>query len=154
MPVIPETKLELKLARLNEIRLMLDWMEQHPELINDSLMVSNHIFVYPPHHEDDEAKRTYVLDAMRPLVRSLNDGATFGMVKKIDSDYYYGYERRFGNGLVVSINAHNQGVCQYVESDELEDVEIVDIPERVTQEYTKIVSRPKMVKVCPKLFVD
>ena len=154
MPVIPETKLESKLARLNEIRLMLDWLEQHPELINDSLMVSNHIFVYPPHHEDDDVKRAHVLDHMRPLVRSLNDGAAFGMVKKIDSDYYYGFERRFGDGLVVSINAHNQGVCEYVESDELEDVEVVDIPERVNQEYTKIVSRPKMVRVFPKLFVD
>ena len=154
MPVIPETKLESKLARLNEIRAMLDWLEKHPELINDSLMVHNHVFVYPPHDADDDGKREYVLEAMRPLVRSLNDGGTFGMVKKLNSDFYYGFERCFGDGLIVSINAHNQGVCQYVESDELEDVEVVDIPERVTAEYTKIVSRPKVVRVCPKLFTE
>ena len=152
MPVVPETKLEDKIARLNQVRAMLDWLEQHPELINEHMHVSSHVFIYPP-LGDDDAKREFILDAMRPLVRSLNDGATFGLVKKIDSDYYYGFERTFGDGLTVSVNAHNQGVCEYVESDELEDVEVVDIPERVTKEFTKIVSRPKMVRVCPKLFV-
>jgi hypothetical protein len=76
------------------------------------------------------------------------------MVKKIDSDYYYGFERTFGEGLTVSINAHNQGVCQYVESDELEEVEVVDIPERVRSEYTTMEMRPKVVRVCPKLFTE
>jgi hypothetical protein len=154
MPLVPETKLEEKIARLNEIRAMLNWLEKHPELINDSLMVSNHIFVYPPHDVDDEAKREYVLEAMRPLVRSLSDGAAFGMVKKLNSDFYYGFERRFGDGLVVSINAHNSGVCEYVESDELVEVEVVDIPERVRSEYTTTEMRPKVVRVCPKLFVE
>jgi hypothetical protein len=154
MPVVPETKLESKLARLNEIRAMLDWLEKHPELINDSLMVNNHVFIYPSLDQDDDAKREYVLEAMRPLVRSLNDGAGFGMVKKLDSDYYYGFERRFGDGLVVSINAHNSGVCEYVESDELEEVEVVAIPDDVRSEYTTTEMRPKMVKVCPKLFTE
>jgi hypothetical protein len=154
MPVVPETKLEAKLARLEEVRSMLNWLEKHPELINDSLMVHNHVFVYPPHDADDDSKREWVLDAMRPLVRSLSDGAAFGMVKKLDSDFYYGFERRFGDGLVVSINAHNQGVCEYVESDELEEVEVVDIPERVRSEYTTMEMRPKVVRVCPKLFTE
>lgn len=154
MPVVPETKLESKLARLNEIRAMLDWLEAHPELINDSLSVSNHVFIYPPYHESDDDKRAYILDAMRPLVRSMNDGAAFGEVRKIDSDYYYGFERKFGDGLVVSVNAHNAGVCEYVDSDEMEDVVVVEIPEEVELEYSTIVSRPKKIRVCPKLFVD
>lgn len=154
MPVVPETKLESKLARLNEIRAMLDWLERHPELINDGMHVANHLFVYPPHDVDDDAKREYILDAMRPLVRSLSDGATFGLVKKINSDYYYGFERTFGDGLVVSINAHNQGVCEFVETDELEEVEVVDVPERVRSQYTTTQMRPKVVRVCPKLFVE
>jgi len=45
-------------------------------------------------------------------------------------------------------------VCQYVESDELEEVEVVDIPERVRSEYTTTEMRPKVVRVCPKLFVE
>lgn len=154
MTVVPETKLDAKIARLNEIRAMLDWLEAHPELINDSLSVSNHVFIYPPYNDDDDAKRTYVLEAMRPLVRSMNDGAAFGGVRKIDSDYYYGFERKFGDGLVVSVNAHNAGVCEYVDSDEMEDVVVVEIPEEVELEYSTLVSRPKKIRVCPKLFVD
>jgi hypothetical protein len=154
MPVVPETKLESKLARLNEIRAMLNWLEAHPELINDSLSVSNHVFIYPPYDEDDDVKRTYILDAMRPLVRSMSDGAAFGMVKKINSDYYYGFERQFGDGLTVSVNAHNSGVCEYVESDEMEDVVVVEIPEEIELEYSTIVSRPKKIRVCPKLFTE
>lgn len=154
MTVVPETKLDAKIARLNEIRSMLDWLEKHPELMSEILSVRNHVFIYPPYNDDDDAKRTYVLEAMRPLVRSLNDGATFGMVKKIDSDYYYGFERSFGDGLVVTVNAHNAGVCEYVESDEMEDVVVVEIPEEIEQEYSTVVSRPKMVRVCPKLFTE
>lgn len=154
MPVVPETELQKKIERLNEIRSMLDWLEAHPELINGELMVTNHVFIYPPYFEDDDDKRAYVLDAMRPLVRSLNDGAAIGEVKKINSDYYYGFERRFGEGLVVSINAHNKNVCEYVESDETEEVVVVEIPEDIEQEYSMVVTRPKMVRVCPKLFVD
>ena len=154
MPVVPNGSLENKIARLNEVRAMLDWLEVHPELINDTIHVSNHIFVYPPYDADDQAKRAYILDAMRPLVRILNDGAPIGGVMKLDSDHYYGYERKFGDGLVVSINAHNQGVCEFVDSDELEEVQVVDIPERVRSEYTTTEMRPKVVRVCPKLFVD
>jgi hypothetical protein len=154
MAEVAETKLEKKIARLNSIRAMLDWLERHPELINEHMHVSSHQFIYPSYELDDDAKREFVLDAMRPLVRSLNDGASFGMVKKIDSDYYYGFERMFDEGLTVSINAHNQGVCQYVESDELEEVEVVDIPERVRSEYTTTEMRPKVVRVCPKLFTE
>jgi hypothetical protein len=154
MTVVPETKLEGKIARLNEIRMMLDWLERHPELMSEHIHVANHIFIYPPHQLSDDEKREFVLDEMRPLVRSLNDGAAFGMVKKINSDYYYGFERRFGDNLIVSINASNQGVCQFVESDELEEVEVVDIPERVRSEYTTTEMRPKVVRVCPKLFTE
>lgn len=154
MPVVPDSKLQDKIARLNEIRVMLDWLEVHPELINDTLHVSNHVFVYPPYDADDEVKRDYILGAMRPLVRILSDGAVIGGVRKLDSDHYYGYERTFGNGLVVSINAHNQGVCEFVDSDELEEVTVLDIPDRVREEYTRIEKRPKVVRVCPKLFVD
>jgi hypothetical protein len=154
MPVVPDSKLESKLAHLNEIRAMLDWLEVHPELINDNMHVSNHVFIYPPHDADDQAKRAYILDEMRPLVRILNDGAVIGGVRKIDSDHYYGYERKFGDGLVVSINAHNQGVCEFVDSDEIEEVTVLDIPDRVREEYTRTEKRAKVVRICPKLFVD
>ena len=57
MPVVPDSKLQDKIARLNEIRVMLDWLEVNPELINDTLHVSNHVFVYPPYEVDDDDKR-------------------------------------------------------------------------------------------------
>jgi len=54
----------------------------------------------------------------------------------------------------VSINAHNQGVCEFVDSDEIEEVTVLDIPDRVREEYTRTEKRAKVVRICPKLFVD
>jgi hypothetical protein len=45
-------------------------------------------------------------------------------------------------------------VCEYVESDELEEVEVVAIPDDVRSEYTTTEMRPKVVRVCPKLFTE
>ncbi|NBW37669.1 MAG: hypothetical protein EBR30_22150 [Cytophagia bacterium] len=80
-----------------------------------------------------------------------HDGS-IGDVRKINSDYYYGFERKFGKWMTVSVNAHNNGVCTYVETDEMEEVEVV--PDEILEQYRMTVVRPKKVRVCPRLFIE
>jgi len=149
---VVETKLGKKMVQIRKARLMLDWLEKNPELISDGMQITSHIFLYPPSNLDDDAKRAWVLENMRPYVNSLKHDAPIGDVKKIDSDYYYGFERKFGNGLTVSVNAHNAGVCEYVETDEMEEVTIV--PDEIVAQYQTTVMRPKTVRICPRLFSE
>lgn len=152
MTDVVETKLGEKMMQIRKARLMLDWLEEHPELIADEIQMTSHIFLYPPSGLDDDAKRAWVLETMRPYVNSMKHDGSIGDVKKINSDYYYGFERKFGKWLTVSVNAHNAGVCEYVETDEMEEVTIV--PDEIVAQYQTTVMRPKTVRICPRLFSE
>ena len=152
MTDVVESKLDEKMVQIFNARRMLDWLEAHPELIADEIQISSHIFLYPPSEASDDVKREWVLENMRPYVASMKHDGSIGDVRKINSDYYYGFERKFGKWMTVSVNAHNNGVCTYVETDEMEEVEVV--PDEILEQYRMTVVRPKKVRVCPRLFIE
>lgn len=152
MTDVVETKLDKALLTIAAMRRFIDWLEQNPEFI-ESTMIRTTMFIYPDYEMSDDVKRNQILERMEPHVRTLMADAPMGAVQKSHSDLYYGFVRDFHRQIVVSVLANNSGICEYVETDEYEEVTKVEIPDEVVAEYTTVVSQPKTVRVCPKLFV-
>lgn len=150
---VVETKLDEACRTIDELVAFTQWLRDNPEFAKN-VSVTCHKFVYPSSNLPDDQKRVDVLAKMRPYVDAMKLNAPIGEVQKLRSDYYYGFERKFGDSIIVSVNAHNQSVCEFVETDEIEIVYETNIPDDVKESYTVAVERPKVARICPKLFVD
>ena len=139
---------------IDGLRELVAFFERHPQLIpprNNGVEVTN--WIHPPYNTPDDERRDAVLDIMRPLVRSLKQGADLGEIKKLNTDYMYGFERDFGPHKVI-VSAYASDTCEIVVTNEVEERVTYDIPESVQEVYRQVTTVPVTKKVCPKLFGD
>lgn len=136
---------------LDGLRELVVHIERHPELIPDHGGVRVEQYVYPPFGTDEDERRDVTLELMRPLVDAVKASASLGEVLKEDSDYTFGIRRRFGpHQIAVLTPASN--TCEFEDTGEVEEVEVLEIPAEVRAQYKRTETRPIMRKHCPKFF--
>ena len=139
---------------LEDLQDLVDFLRFNQELINPYSALNIHNFIYPKGDTDEEV-RADALEQMRPLVRQLKFGLPTGSpdIQKVDSDYYYGFDRKFGSHYIQVVTA-STGTCRYEPTGETETKTRVEIPDEVLAQYTVTEEVPVMEKVCPSLFKE
>jgi hypothetical protein len=147
-------------------RMIADLVEKHPHLFHHTaarqptLTVdswSGLVSSSAAGHDcwDDEAEAERKISWLRRMKHMAQDEGAVEIDKKaVSNDSYFGFAATLASGLVLKPRIPTEVSCSYVDTDEVEEIEVVEVPAEVREAYRTTVTRPKQKRVCARLSGD
>jgi len=153
--------LERRHQAIADLRELADLLEANPMWATKWSVPTLHVWEHehiasqPLDADEPKARATrFLADSARVMAK----GQPLGTARKGATDAYYSVTRGLGGTTsfydrCVQATVPRSLVCEYVDTGETEEVEVVEIPDEVRAQHVRTEQRPVMERVCSDLLL-